>query len=235
MGTLGRVGRVSDCGCPAPQSWGVYLVTDRSRTGGRAFSDVVGAALRGGIRAVQLREPGLATRQFLALAQRLRDLTREAGAALLINDRIDVALAVAADGIHLPGHSFSVADARALLGPRRLVGVSCHHADDVAAAAAAGADFAVFGPLFDTPAKRVYGPPLGLAALTRARARTSLPLLGIGGIDAASAGAVCRAGADGVAVIGAILQAADPCSAAAGLLRAATPQIRDPGSGASRL
>jgi thiamine-phosphate pyrophosphorylase len=212
---------------PAPPAWGVYLVTDRARTNGRPLVDVVGAALRGGIRAVQLRERDLATRELLALGETLRRLTRAAGAALLINDRIDIALAVAADGVHLPGHSFSVAEARALLGPRPLVGVSSHCVDDVVAAEAAGADFTVFGPLYDTPAKRAYGLPLGLVALSEARARVSLPLLGIGGIDAARAGAVCHAGADGVAVIRAILGAGDPCTAAAALLRAVAPRIAD--------
>lgn len=220
--------------CPAPPTWSVYLVTDRGQTNGRALTEVVATALRGGIRAVQLRERGLSTRQLLALAHALRTLTRDAGAALLINDRIDVALAVAADGVHLPGHSFSVAEARALLGSQRLIGVSCHRIDEIVAAAAAGADFAVFGPLFDTPAKRVYGPPLGLAALSQARARASLPLFGIGGIDAERAGAVCRVGADGVAVIRAILAADDPFGASAALLRAATSRIEDSRPGLPR-
>src|SRR5512137_290904 len=106
--------------------WGVYLVTDRAQTNGRPLLEVVTAALRGGVGAVQVRERGLTTRELLALATELRAATRAAGAALLINDRIDVALACDADGVHLPGHSFTVAEARALLGPRRLIGVSTH-------------------------------------------------------------------------------------------------------------
>ncbi|MFN8644964.1 MAG: thiamine phosphate synthase [Candidatus Binatia bacterium] len=104
--------------------WGVYLVTDRAQTNGRPLLEVVTAALRGGVGAVQLRERGLTTRELLALATALRAATRAVGAALLINDRVDVALACDADGVHLPGHSFAVAEARALLGPRRLIGVS---------------------------------------------------------------------------------------------------------------
>lgn len=202
-----------------PRAWCVYLVTDRAQTDGRPLLDVVTAALRGGVGAVQLRERGLETRALLDLATALRSATRAAGAALLINDRIDVALACDADGVHLPGHSFTVADARTLLGPRRLIGVSTHHPEEVVAAAAAGADFAVFGPLFATPSKAPFGPPLGLDALRAARAATALPLFGIGGIDPGNAAAVRTAGADGIAVIRAVLAAADPTAAAAALAR----------------
>jgi len=202
-----------------PRDWGVYLVTDRAQTNGRPLLDVVTAALRGGVGAVQLRERGLETRALLELAIALRQATRAVGAALLINDRIDVALACDADGVHLPGHSFAVADARALLGPRRLIGVSTHHPDEVAAAAAAGADFAVFGPIFATPSKATYGAPQGLDALARARRAAALPLFAIGGVDADTAAAVRDAGADGVAVIRAVLAAPDPAAAARALRR----------------
>jgi thiamine-phosphate pyrophosphorylase len=205
-----------------PRRWGVYLVTDREQTEGRPLLDVVTRALAGGVGAVQLRERGLGTRALLELATAVRAATRAAGAALMVNDRVDVALACDADGVHLPGHSFAVAEARSLLGPRRLIGVSTHHPDEVAAAAAAGADFAVFGPIFATPSKAAYGPPLGLDALARARAAAPLPLFAIGGIDAGNAAAVRAAGADGVAVIRAVLAAADP-GAAGAALRGATP------------
>ncbi len=168
---------------------------------------------------MQLRERDLTTRALLALAEQLRELTRRCGAALLINDRIDVALACDADGVHVPARSFSIADARALLGRTRLIGVSAHAAEDVAAATAAGADFAVLGPIYDTPSKRAYGAPLGPAVLAAARAN-ALPLFAIGGIDRARVAAVRAHGADGVAVIRAVLAAADPAAAAAALLRA---------------
>jgi thiamine-phosphate pyrophosphorylase len=168
---------------------------------------------------VQLRERDLTTRALLDLAQRLRELTRQCGAALLINDRIDVALACEADGVHLPARSFSIADARALLGRTRLIGVSAHRAAEVAAASAAGADFAVLGPIYDTPSKRAYGAPLGPAVLTEARA-AGMPLFAIGGIDRDRLAAVRAQGADGVAVIRAVLAAADPADATAALLRA---------------
>ena len=198
----------------------VYLVTDRRQTGGRDLEPVVEAALRGGVRAVQLRERDLSTRDLLALATRLRALTSRHGALLLVNDRIDVALACGADGVHLPASSFAVRDARALLGPRRLIGVSTHHPNEVAAAAESGADFVVFGPVHDTPSKRPYGPPLGLAALRRAAAEASIPVYAIGGIDAAGAAEARRSGAAGVAVVRAILAAADPAAVAAQLAAA---------------
>lgn len=209
--------------CSFVDQWGVYLVTDRAQTAGRPLLEVVTAALRGGVGAVQLRERGLTTRELLGLATALRAATRAAGAALLINDRVDVALACDADGVHLPGHSFTVAEARALLGPHRLIGVSTHSPDEVAAAA--GADFAVCGPIFATPSKAAYGTPLGLDALRRARAAApTLPLFAIGGLDADRAAAARAHGADGVAVIRAVLAAADPAAAAAALRGALGPR-----------
>jgi len=205
---------------PPPAAWGVYLITDRRQTAGRPLLDVVAAALDGGVRAVQLREPDLPARELLALATALRGLTTRVGAALLINDRVDVALACDADGVHLPRHGMRIAEARALLGAQRLIGVSTHAPVEVADAAAAGADFAVFGPLFDTPSKRPYGSPLGLDALATARAAApALPLLAIGGIDAARVLDVRARGADGVAVIRALLGADDAMAAARDLLR----------------
>ena len=199
---------------PTPSSWGIYLVTDRTATGGRDLVEVVAAALCGGIRAVQLRERECSTRELVLLARVLRELTSRHGAALLVNDRVDVALACDADGVHLPGHSFAVAEARRLLGPRRLIGVSTHAPAEIATAAAAGADFTVFGPIYDTPAKRAFGAPLGLTALAAARAASQLPLLAIGGIDSGRVGEVRAGGADGVAVIRAVLAADDPAAAA---------------------
>lgn len=201
-----------------PTTWGVYLVTDGTQTNGRPLTDVVDAALRGGIRAVQLRERNLTTRQLLALAEALRTRTDRYAAALLINDRIDVALACAADGVHLPADSFAIGAARALLGAQRVIGVSTHAPGEVAAAAAAGADFAVFGPIYDTPSKRPYGKPLGVRALDAARAAATLPLFAIGGVDARRGAEVLAHGADGIAVIRAVLGAHDPARAARELI-----------------
>jgi thiamine-phosphate pyrophosphorylase len=198
----------------------VYLVTDRRQTRGRPLAALIGQALRGGIGAVQLREHDLETGALLELARELRALTARHQALLLINDRIDVALACQADGVHLPADSFAIEDARTLLGPERLIGVSTHHPREVAAAAARGADFAVFGPVFDTPSKKSYGPPVGLSRLEEAARTSSFPVLGIGGITRERTAAVMRAGAAGVAVIRAVLEADDPTLAAQSLLDA---------------
>jgi thiamine-phosphate pyrophosphorylase len=137
-----------------------------------------------------------------------------------VNDRADVALAAGADGVHLPSAGIPPADARRLLGPAALVGVSCHSTADVARARDGGASFATFGPLHDTPSKRAFGPPVGLAALREA-ARLGLPLVALGGVDAARAPEALRAGAAGVAVIRAWLEVPDAAAAVRALLAAA--------------
>lgn len=194
----------------------LHLVTDRKRAGG-ALVERVEAALRGGVDAVQLREKDLPARVLQQLAHELLRLCRRHGARLLINDRIDVALAVDADGVHLPATSFRVAEARALLGTDRLIGVSTHDPDEVAAAAREGADYAVFGPVFETPSKAAFGPPQGVDRLRRAVAAAAIPVLAIGGITPARVREVRDSGAAGVAAISSILAAADPAAAARSL------------------
>jgi len=170
--------------------------------------------------ALHLREKDLSGRELLALARALRAICHDAAQLLLVNDRADVALAAGADGVHLPSAGLPPEAARALLGPGRLVGVSCHGEADVARARAGGADFATFGPVFDTPSKRAYGAPVGLAALRRA-ASAGLPLVALGGVDVASARQPVAAGAHGVAAIRAWLAAPDPGAAVRALLAAA--------------
>lgn len=193
-----------------PAAPSLYLITDRRRTAGRPLLEVVEQALQGGVDAVQLREKDLPARELLVLAQALRQLCSQHGARLLINDRIDVAIAAGADGVHLPASSFSASDARTLLGPEALIGVSTHSPAEVRAAAQAGADFVVFGPVYDTPSKRAYGPPQGLAALAAVTRTAPLPVVAVGGITADRVAETRAHGAAGVAVIGAILEAADP-------------------------
>jgi thiamine-phosphate pyrophosphorylase len=203
-----------------PREWGVYLVTDRTHTGGRDIVAVVSQAIRGGVRAVQLREKDLDAIEQYRLAERLAAACRESGTALLVNDRVDLALAVGADGVHLTRKSLPPAEARKLLGADRLLGISCHSLADVEEAVAGGVDFIVLGPVFETPSKMRYGPPITPAILGAARAVTSLPILAIGGIRASRVPEAIAAGADGVAVISAVLAAPDPAVAAAELLQA---------------
>ncbi len=198
----------------------VYLVTERQRVADLAAA--VARALAGlppRTVAVQLREKDLPARDLLALARKLRDACAAAGQPLLVNDRLDVALAAGADGVHLPSAGVPPAEVRRLLGPGALVAVSCHGAGDVTRALAGGADFATFGPVFDTPSKRRYGPPVGPDALRRAAA-LGLPLVALGGVDLSSAPAVVRCGAAGVGVIRAWLAAPDPAAAVRALVAA---------------
>jgi thiamine-phosphate pyrophosphorylase len=192
----------------------LYLVTDRTRTAGRPLLDVVAAALQGGVDAVQLREKDLTTRALFELGTQLRELCNRHRARLLVNDRIDVALAVHADGVHLPANSFNPGDARHLLGSDALIGVSTHALAEARAADEAGVDFIVYGPIFDTPSKRAFGAPLGLNALAEVTRAVSTPVLAIGGITAGQVPAVRARGAQGTAVVAAILEASDPRGAA---------------------
>ncbi len=198
----------------------LYVVTDRQLTGGRPLRLVVEAALRGGARAVQLREKDLPPRELYPLALEMRQLTQAYGARLLINDRVDVALGVHADGVHLTTTSLPASSARQILGPGRLIGVSTHSSAEAQAAVEQGADFVVFGPVFFTPSKAQYGQPVGLDALRAVRAAVKAPLLAIGGIKQANLDQVLAAGADGIAVISAIISADDPTVATQDLLAA---------------
>ncbi len=194
----------------------LYFVTDRQQTAGRSLLDVVRAALDGGVRAVQLREKDLEGGELYQLAVQLRELTLRYQARLLINDRVDVALAVEADGVHLGQTSFPVPVARQLLGPGKLIGVSTHNPEEIAAAVEA--DFLVFGPVYATPSKAKYGEPQGLIRLRQALTQSPLPLLAIGGITVERVPEVLRTGAHGIAVISALSAAPDPAQAANALL-----------------
>ena len=195
----------------------LYLVTDRDLSLGRSTVDIVRAAVAGGVTCVQLREKNRPTRQFMAEARAVRDLLAGTATTLIINDRIDVALAVGADGVHLGQSDMSVADARRVAGANMLIGVSAECVEDAVRAQAQGADYVGISPVFPTPTKTDAGPPLGLEGVRRIRAAVSLPLVGIGGIGPGNAAEVIRAGCDGVAVVSAIVSAADPGRAAAEL------------------
>lgn len=195
------------------------LITDRTQLPvGRTLVQTVAAALDGGVRAVQLREKDLPAAELYPLALELRDLTRRFGARLLINDRIDVALAVEADGVHLGGQSLSIDAARRILGDRLLVGASTHRIEEILFAAAAGADYVTFGPVYETPSKLTYGTPVGLPALERACAISPVPVFALGGVTPERLPELHAAGCRHTACIGAILRAADPARAAAAFL-----------------
>lgn len=197
----------------------LYLVTDRNRTGGRPLGPLIRQSLGAGLRAVQLREKDLEARPLLALAEDVLRLTREHGASLFINDRVDLAMALGLDGVHLRANSLPVAVTRRMLGPGRMIGVSAHSTDEVVRAESDGADFAVLGPVYETTSKLVFGPPIGLRAIEEASRRCRMPVFAIGGITASRVGEVRQAGAFGVAVVSSILSA--------GSVESATRQLLD--------
>ena len=185
----------------------LYLVTDRRLAVSRSLEDVVGDACRAGVRAVQLREKDLDARSLLDLAARTRRITSSSDTALLINDRVDIALACGAGGVHCPEAGFPPADARRVFGEGAIVGVSTHSLGAALDAKKNGADFITFGPIFDTPSKTKYGAPLGLGALRDVTSAVRLPVFAIGGITPERARSCLDYGARGVAVISAVLGA----------------------------
>jgi thiamine-phosphate pyrophosphorylase len=188
----------------------LYLVTDRHQTRGRDLLWIVQQALEGGVKAIQLREKDLGGRELFNLAEKTRKLCLDYQALLLINDRIDIAIAVDADGVQLGNASVPVSTARELLGPNKLIGASTHSLAEAMEAEQSGADFVLFGPVFFTPSKAAYGPPQGLTALREIIDNVSVPVYGIGGINLGNVDAVKRAGANGAALISAIIGTIDP-------------------------
>lgn len=203
----------------SPVDFSLYLITDRRQTAGRPLAAVVRQALEGGVRAVQLREKDLPGRELLMLAEELRQVTRQYGARLLINERLDIVLATDADGVHLGAASLPVSTARRLLGPQRLIGYSAHSVHEAAQAAADGADFVTFGPVFFTPSKAAYGEPLGVELLQSASLVLTIPVFALGGIKRENIAQVMAAKAHGIALISAVIAAADPKIEAAALLQ----------------
>ena len=206
----------------------LYLITDRHQTGGRGLTDVVRCALDGGVRLIQLREKDLSGADLYRLATELRALTRNYGARLLINDRPDIALAAEADGVQLGISSLPVDAARRLLGPQMIIGYSAHEIDEARRVQAAGADFVTFGPVYPTPSKAAYGEPCGVNMLAEAARVLDIPVFALGGIKAANCTEVMGAGVEGIAVISAILAAADPRVAAASLLKKIEEHVNNP-------
>jgi thiamine-phosphate pyrophosphorylase len=198
----------------------LYLVTDRHQTRGRPLVPLLREALDAGVRAIQLRERDLPTRPLVALAEEVLRLTQEYGALLLLNDRVDLVVALGADGVHLRTDSLPVAAARRLLGPDRVIGMSTHSVEEVVRAETDGADFAVLGPAYETTSKVAYGSPIGLAPIGEAGSRCRIPVFAIGGITPGRAKEVRRAGAFGVAVISSILSAEHVKSATCQMLDA---------------
>jgi thiamine-phosphate pyrophosphorylase len=186
------------------------LVTDRTRTRGRDLVAVAAECLAAGLSALQVREKDLGAGELATLCRRLRPLTLDAEALLIVNDRVDVALAVGADAVQRTSTSLSVRDIIALADKRLHIGASVHALQEAIDAESHGADWVVFGPVYDTPSKRAYGPAQGLARLEAVARAVGVPVIAIGGITPERVAEVRAAGAAGVAVISAILEADSP-------------------------
>lgn len=197
----------------------LYVILDRAAARGRALTDILESTLAGGCRMVQFREKEWSSGRLFPLAERLRARCRAAGVTFVVNDRVDLALALDADGVHLGQDDLPPERARPLLRPGMILGLSTHSPDQARAAQAAGADYVAVGSMFPTATKpdfQLVGPEL----IRTIRPAIRVPLIGIGGITAANAGDVIGAGADGVAVISAVCAAVDPTAATRQLLTA---------------
>ena len=194
--------------------WSLYVLTDRRAAGERDLSDIVRAATQGGATMIQLRDKQASTRALVELGRALLAVTRPAGVPLIVNDRIDVALAIDAEGVHVGQDDMPAPLARRLLGPERILGVSAGTVEEALQAQAEGADYLGTGDVYGTPTKADAGVPIGVAGLAEVVRAVSIPVVAIGGIKAGNAAAAIQAGAAGIAVISAVIGAADPEAAA---------------------
>lgn len=195
----------------------LYLVTDRGLSLGRDLETVVLQAVKGGVTLVQLREKDIDTREFIALGLRLKAALEGSGVPLLINDRVDVALAVDADGVHIGQSDMPYDIARRLLGPDKIIGLSVETMEEVVQANGLDVDYVAVSPVFATHTKTDTLTPFGYEGLERACRLTRHPICGIGGMNADTVGRAIACGADGVAVVSAISSAPDPCLASKNL------------------
>jgi thiamine-phosphate pyrophosphorylase len=197
--------------------YSLYLVTDRGLARGRSTVEVVKAAVSGGVTCVQLREKDCSTLEFIEQARAIKNFLEEREVPLIINDRLDVALAVGADGVHLGQSDMPLEMARKIAGSSMLIGISAESVQDAVEAENGGADYLGVSPIYATPTKTDTAPPLGIQGLREIKNRIKIPLVGIGGLNNSNAAEVIRNGADGVAVVSAIVAAEDPETAAMNL------------------
>jgi len=197
----------------------LYLVTDRPLSKGRDINYIVAQAVAGGVSMVQLREKDIDTREFVSLALELKRTLAGTGVPLIINDRIDVALASDADGVHIGQSDMPYRLARKLLGPDKIIGLSVENMDQVIEANGFDVDYIGVSPVFATPTKTDTASPFGLEGLREAVRLSRHPAVAIGGMNEKTASEVMACGADGIAVVSAIVSAEDPREASARLLR----------------
>ena len=213
---------------PMHGDWSLYVITDAAVIGNRPLPHVVEAAMRGGAGVLQYREKKKPTRRMVQEAAALAALCRRYRAVFIVNDRIDVALAVEADGVHLGQDDMPVDVARRLLGPRRLIGVTVHNLEEIEEAQRSGADYISLAPVFATPTKPDHQTPMGVDGLKRLMEAVRCPAVAIGGINAQNVADVIRTGVVGVCVVSAVLGQDDPEEAARTLRRLMDEARRSP-------
>ncbi|HID95165.1 MAG TPA: thiamine phosphate synthase [Candidatus Latescibacteria bacterium] len=206
---------------------GLYLITDSKLTGGRPLTEIVEAAIKGGVKVVQYREKDLSEEDMIRESRRLLEVTKRYGVPLIINDHVKVAISIGADGVHLGQEDMSVEKARKMLKKDRLIGISTHSLDEALYACNRGADYIGVGPIYvDSNIKSVKPDvkrPVGVELITRVKAAVPIPVIAIGGINRENISEVVGAGADGIAVIRAIFGAEDPYKAALELAQICNP------------
>ncbi len=197
--------------------YSLYLVTDRGLARDRSMLEIVRAAVQGGVTCVQLREKECSTLDFIEQAFTIKDFLKSRGVPLIINDRVDVALAIEADGVHLGQTDMPLEIAKKIVGDSMIIGLSAESPADAIEAEKGGADYLGVSPIYATPTKTDTAPSLGLEGLRAIRAAVNIPLVAIGGLNRDNSAAVIQNGGDGVAVVSAIVAADDPVTAAADL------------------
>jgi thiamine-phosphate pyrophosphorylase len=206
-----------------PKIWRLCLVTDRGLSRGRSLVDVVSAAVQGGVTMVQLREKEASTREFLAEAVALKTLLKPLGVPLIINDRVDIAQAIDADGVHVGQSDMPVEIVRQLIGPEKIIGLSITNQTQIEREDAKRSDYLGIGPLYLQTTKANASTPLGVEGFRALRALSFKPVMAIGGLNATNSAAVLEAGADGLAIVSAIVGADDPKAAAAAVAKLFKP------------
>lgn len=209
-----------------PRALRLYVVSDPELVGRRSVEEVCRLALAAGVGVFQLRDKRASTRALIEQAGRLTAIAEEHGASLVVNDRVDVALAAGAHGVHLGQDDMPLADARRLLGPDLIIGVSVRTPAEAREAELGGATYVAANLVFATATKTDIDVPLGLSGVRALRAACRLPLVAIGGIDADNGAEVIAAGADGLAVVSAVVAAPEPAEACRALLAAVDAGLR---------
>lgn len=207
-----------------PERPGVCMVTSRSATGGRPLLDVARAAVAAGCDLIQVREKDMTGGPLLALARDIVDAAKGQRCTVVVNDRLDVALTAKAAGVHLPWEGLPIGEVRRVAGRRCVIGRSVHSLTEARQAQKEGADYLIFGPVFETPGKAAFGPPQGTDALHKVLEAVRIPVWAIGGMTPERAAGLRGLGIAGVAAVGFIASASDPAEAIRALRSALNPQ-----------